>query len=494
MLTLAEEIGLGGFHLASRVRKAFQCLPTGQQRSLIDAIREECTRGHLVYLRDSTQDVITVFPWPVTALPDQLSYIHFVSLTVQNALKRLPELYFQDFAVREVLRLPPDEEEWLWQCFGPGHRENNPVFGRLDAVIDFTSPMWKNSLRFMEPNMSGIGGLHMVPTAERIIQRRVLPLLASADSELRLELVPDIRELLMQEIRDHLDAIGRPGRNICFVEPKYAHSGIDEQEDLARYFHDTYGMKVLHADPAELSLEKAEVFYAGEKIDLAYRDYMVADLLTLAKAGTDVKPMRELFRQNRMVSSITAELDQKSCWEVFTDPQLAGKYFSPDERQIFRRHILWTRVVSDRETMLPEGDAGDLLGYIRKERETLVLKPNRACGGEGVVLGPALAAAEWEAAIERAINDPARWVVQKLASIPVYEFPVVAPDGEVHSEPFHVVMGFAPTQYGVAILGRASQKQVVNVAQRGGMCVVFAGRMPGRLQGPGPVPMQGEGI
>ena len=75
--------------------------------------------------------------------------------------------------------------------------------------------------------------------------------------------------------------------------------------------------------------------------------------------------------------------------------------------------------------------------------------------------------------------------MQQLASIPVSEFPVVGPDGHVHIEPFHVVMGFAPTQYGVAILGRASQKQVVNVAQRGGMCVVFIGRHSGRLHGPG---------
>jgi hypothetical protein len=78
--------------------------------------------------------------------------------------------------------------------------------------------------------------------------------------------------------------------------------------------------------------------------------------------------------------------------------------------------------------------------------------------------------------------------VQQLASIPVCEFPVVGPDGRVHSEPFHVVMGFAPTQYGVAILGRASQKQVVNVAQRGGMCVVFIGRHGGRLHGPAEEP------
>jgi hypothetical protein len=332
----------------------------------------------------------------------------------------------------------------------------------------------------------------MVPTAERIVQERVLPRLEAQDPDLRLELAPDIRELLMQEIRDHLEAVGRPARNICFVEPKYASSGIDEQEELARYFHDTYGMKVLHADPSELSLAGGEVIYAGEKIDLAYRDYTVNDLLALGRTGVDVTPMKELFRQNRVVSSITAELDQKSCWEVLTDPRIAGKYFSADERQIFRRHILWTRIVSDRKTTLPDGNEGDLLEFVRGERETLVLKPNRSCGGEGVVMGPAASDAEWETAVEQALSDPTRWVAQQLASIPVHEFPVLGPDGVVHSEPFHIVMGFAPTQYGVAILGRASQKQVVNVAQRGGMCVVFIGRMTSRLHGP--AIMRGDGI
>jgi len=38
-------------------------------------------------------------------------------------------------------------------------------------------------------------------------------------------------------------------------------------------------------------------------------------------------------------------------------------------------------------------------------------------------------------------------------------------DGSVHIEPFYTVMGFAPSKYGLGILGRASQKQVVNVAR-----------------------------
>jgi hypothetical protein len=102
-----------------------------------------------------------------------------------------------------------------------------------------------------------------------------------------------------------------------------------------------------------------------------------------------------------------------------------------------------------------------------------------------VVIGPSLSRQEWEAALDKALADGERWVVQQLASIPVSAFPVLAPDGRVHAEPFYTVMGFAPSRYGVAVLGRASQKQVVNVAQRGGLCVVLVGHPPGLMHDSG---------
>lgn len=174
-----------------------------------------------------------------------------------------------------------------------------------------------------------------------------------------------------------------------------------------------------------------------------------------------------------MVSSIAAELDQKSCWEVLTDPVLAHRYFSPAEQAIFRRHVPWTRVVADRETTLPEGGTGHLLTHARVAQEQLVLKPDRGYGGDGILLGPALSPAEWESAIDRALADEQRWVLQQLVAIPVREFPVLAPDGRVAMEPFYTVMGFAASDDGLAVLARASQKQVVNVAQHGGLCAVL---------------------
>jgi hypothetical protein len=476
MLTAAEEHGLAGLALASRVQHALYRLAPAELAGVIERLRAGALADHVVYLHEGDVEPIRILPAPITILPDQLAYVHHVTLTVQNALKRLPSLYLHDFTVREILRLPDAEEAWLRECWGLSHEEHNPVFGRLDALVDFTSPMWKESLRFVEPNLMGIGGLHIVPACERLIESIIVPVLRSGDVDLDLAAGKDIRELLTAVLLEHRAAIGA-GPNVCFVEPKYAGNGPDEQALLARYLHERHGLSVMHADPSELTLRAGGVWYQDQRVDLAYRDYGVVDLLELAAEGVDVEPMRVLLRENRVVSSIAADLDQKACWEVLTDPRLCQQHFTPAERQIFQRHILWTRVLGDRRTVLPDGRQGQLLDFARGHHEELVLKPNRAYGGDGIVIGPAVTRAEWEVALAAALADPDdRWVVQQVATIPVREFPVVGPDGGVHVEPFYTVMGFAAGEDGVAILARASQKQVVNVAQHGGLCGVLVSR------------------
>ena len=485
MLTPAEELGLSGLSLDSRVRKVFYALPDETIRELTRRMSEEAAAQSLIYLRDGQEEPVRILLRPTGVMPDQLAYLHFVSLTILNALKRLPDLYIQDPAIRTVVPLDEDEERFLYDTWGPSQREANPVLGRLDAMVEFTSPMWKESLKFVEPNLCGVGGIHYGPVSERILADVVLPVIQQADPELRMEVGQDLRELFIQEVLDHLEAIGRKGENVCFIEPKYSGSGPSEQGPLQEYFLARHGMRIMHADPTELYLKQGEVFYEDRQVDIAYRDYEVRDILSLQRdQGADIEPVRTLFQQNRMISSMAGDFDHKSCWEILTDTHFAKKHFTTEERQVFRRHILWTRILSDRKTMLPHGESGDLLKFVRREREILVLKPNRSFGGYGVLIGHLVNQAEWEAALEKALAGPDLWVVQRLAAIPVSEFPVVDFDGQVHVEPFYTVMGFAPTKYGLSIMGRASQKQVVNVAQRGGMCAVLVGRPPGRLVGP----------
>jgi hypothetical protein len=474
MLTPAEEVGLAGLRLASRVQRALDAIPGDEMAALLKAVQELATARHLTYQHEGVTETVRLLPCPVTLRQDQVAYSHYVAETLLRCLKRLPDLYLADPEVREVLRLSEPEERWLAESWTPAHREQNPVFARLDVVADYTTAMWKDTLKFLEPNLTGIGGLHLVPGTARVLADLVVPALVARDPRIRLQLTTDIRELLLQDLLEHLEATGRPGGQIVLVDPKYEEEGPDEPEALARYFADRHGLTVLHADPSELRLVGEEVYYGDARVDVAYRDYGILDLLDLAEEGVDIAPMRRLFAANRMVSSISAELDQKSCWEVFTDPELSRRHFGPEERQVFQRHVLWTRIVSDRRTTVPGGQREDLLPFVRRERERLVLKPNRGYGGEGVMIGGSVSAEEWDQAIDAALADPDdRWVVQELTPIPVREFHLLDEAGQVHLEPFYVVMGFAPSRYGLSLVARASQKQVVNVALRGGVCAVM---------------------
>jgi hypothetical protein len=272
---------------------------------------------------------------------------------------------------------------------------------------------------------------------------------------------------------EHLEAVGRPNGQIALIDPKYETDGPDEPEALVRFFRDRHGITVLHADPAELVLDRGEVRYGGTAIDIGYRDYEVLDLLDLAANGVDIAPMARLFGENRMISSIAAELDQKSCWEVLTDLELVNRYYSPEERLVFRRHVPWTRILRDRSTTGPDGGPVALLEFTRAHRERLVLKPNRSYGGEGVTVGLASDQSQWDRAIEAAVTDQVRWVVQEVVNLPVQQFAVLGHDQQVRVEPYYVVMGFVPSRYGVGLVARASQQRVVNVAQHGGECAVM---------------------
>ena len=469
----AEEVGLMGQRLATRVQKALDSVPREELVELMRDIHRTATERHLAYQHEGVTETITLLPCPLTMRQDQLGYTHYVSQIVLNAIKRLPDMYFEVPEVRDVLRVSDVEEEWLRECWTPAQRESNPVFGRFDAVVDYTSATWKDTIKFMEPNLSGIGGLHIAPTAIRVLADLVVPALLRQDPSLRLQVPGDMRELLLQDLLDHLETIGRPGGQIVFVDPKFAAEGPDEPDAVTRWYREHSGVDVLHADPSELRQRGDEVYYGDVRVDIVYRDGSVLDLQAYCAEGVDIAPMRTLLRQNRVVSSISAELDQKSIFELFTDPALAERLFTVEERQVMRRHILWTRRVAERYTTSPHGERIDLLEHARTERESLVLKPNRSYGGEGVMVGRSAEQGAWERALDRALAEPNGWVLQQAAPIPVKNFHVLDAAGELHVEPFYIVMGFASNRYGVAMLARASQQQVVNVAQHGGVCAVM---------------------
>ncbi|MCU0694917.1 MAG: hypothetical protein MUC96_00155 [Myxococcaceae bacterium] len=501
MSTPEEAVGLAGQGVVPKVRGAMGRLDDAAVRELLQTLEAAAWARHCVAERDGRLEAVRVMPRPLALTADQLRHLHVTSLALLRATQRVVPMFLADAAVRAALPVPDEAAAWLRERWTPAVAEANLDFGQLDAVFDPAGADWTHSLRFLGLDRPRVATLHLLPAAERVVRDAVFPVLEALDPSLTFELAADVRALLLQRLLGHLEALRDGERSLCLLAASRdeadagvsgspaasatnapaatgegsarraaARRGFDAHVELAQYGLTHFGVTALHADLSELELRGQEVWCQGQRVSVAYRDESVSDLRALGARGVDVEPLRQLFLQNRMVSPMGGELDQKALFEVFTD-EAHARHFSSGERRLFHRHVPWTRLVRERRTSLPDGREGELVSYARGARETLVLKPNRASGGSGVLVGPTVTAKAWDAALEQALRAPDTLVVQQLAPVPVMEFPVVGRDEQVHAEPFFVVLRLAPTDDGVSVVGRASLQRGLNIAQRGGLVV-----------------------
>src|SRR5215467_2843244 len=332
VLSPAEVLGLSGAALEGRVRSASHHVPDIVFTRLADRLRADALSQRLIYEHDGVEEAVRIMLRPLLVMPEQLSYVHHVCLQLIEALKRLPGFYREDERVRRILAITKEEEAWFKDTWTPAHERFNSIYSRLDAVCDFTGAGWQDSLKFMEPNLTGVGGIHFSPVAEELVFRDVVPTLFDKNSELNVYLPRDQRDLFVQLLIDHARTIGRESVQLCFVDPKYVHEGPSEQGALATYLSDKHGLTIAHADPRELRVVGEEVYYEDIRIDVAYRDFGVLELVEYEQQiGQPLEAMRLLFRQNRIVSSMVGEFDHKSAFEILTEPSFAERYFGADD-------------------------------------------------------------------------------------------------------------------------------------------------------------------
>jgi hypothetical protein len=101
-----------------------------------------------------------------------------------------------------------------------------------------------------------------------------------------------------------------------------------------------------------------------------------------------------------------------------------------------------------------------------------VLKPNRACGGEGILVGKHTTAAKWDRAIEHSVTGADHAVVQTYIKGATIESPVVR-GARIHHERHFTNFGLFASPRRLGILGRAAPFPVVNVSRGGGILGVL---------------------
>jgi hypothetical protein len=400
---------------------------------------------------------LSLRPWLVTST--QLRFFSDAIRLLAGALHQVAALYRARADVRAVLRVSEEQAEWLrLQPILP----DGPlgVMGRMDSTASFGRAGWQTDFRMLEPNAVGVGGVHYAPVGCRIVMDVMDDLLRRALPGARISPTADPRQMLLGELTLVAQRLGSPLRRIALIENTDFTTGTDEFGELARYFQDL-GLDAVVADPRALQLRGGRVLAEGKPVDLLYRDSELSEFIEMEQQGKPLKAARAAVQQGRLVSSLVWELDQKSAWEIFTDERFA-RFFSPVHRRFFRSHLLWTRLLRDRQVMTSRGRIVDLLPYARKSRAQLVIKPNSLFGGEGVIIGRETPQREWERELDKALKGKEDYVVQEVAAISRETKRAVV-------QPRSTVSGFFFTSGGVGLVGRFSGRTVVNVSQGGGL-------------------------
>ena len=401
---------------------------------------------------------------------NQRAYLHECARTLERAYLRIFRLWHEHTGVRRILPLMPREERWMRDLARPDSPDE-VLYGRFDASTDFGSADWVKSTQFFEFNPIGSGGTYIAPTVDDIILKHVVPLLRRHAPTVLVEVNDDPRRVLLEVLADHARALRLKRFNIALCQYKDLVGGVTEFPANTAYFREL-GINCFHVDPRELRARGDELYYGDHGIDLVYRDHEINDLAAKEEAGDDVSGLKQAIRLGRCVSSLAGEFDHKSAFQIFTSPEFTS-FFSSDERRVFHKHVPWTRIIADTRTTDSEGREVELLDWLRRNRERCVLKPNRAYGGEGIEIGIDTDAATWERSLERAVSEPDLWVVQGYRPVAEKDFPVIDEEGNMGLAEHFTVLGLFSSTQRLGILGRASRRKVVNVAQKGGLVAVL---------------------
>ncbi len=436
-------------------------LPEVERRALrraVEAAQRRCALRHRV--REGEPPV----PHPMALCPVVLPAglvpaLRRVARAVHGFQARTPEFYAADvLGFRSLCPLEPAAEAWL--SYDLRRSDGRDLLIRLDVGLAADG-----RIGVFETNSTALAGLFNHSAGVRILGDVVLPRLLSPSERRRLRPPPDLLELVF----DWVCGRARP-RGVAFIEAAGGGAGWSELPQIARYIA-ARGVPCGRGVPSSLRLTGDGVRLRRQPVDVMYRDLQFAHLPDPAQCGSKLAGFIDLVRRGHAIPGVSAEFYHKGVLEPMTSAAW-GRYFSGGAARLLRQSVPWTRVLWARRTDGPAGARIDLPRYAAACQEHLVIKPNRGSGGEGVVLGREAPARAWDRAIERALREPGRWVVQERFDAPPRPM-VYLQESAIHRAPCFLSLGLFYVRGRLGLHGRISPHPVVNVGRGGALACVF---------------------
>jgi uncharacterized circularly permuted ATP-grasp superfamily protein len=263
---------------------------------------------------------------------------------------------------------------------------SGPVYGdALSEVFWDSQPVKELRKKYKLTRMSGMKRLlHALLAAYKVTGKKKFPRIGIVEFRPPFKNTPSNENLLLAE---HLRRAGYPSEVVTPDQLEYRNGALCRGE---------FG------------------------IEIVYRCISAQELLVRFDLN---HPLVRAYREGAvcMVNSFRTELAQKKAlFGLLTDETVTAS-FPAHERKAIRDHIPWTRLVTPGKTS-HNGQSVDLIEFIQKNREKLVMKPNDPSSDLHSYQGSEMDDAAWERALKSATRQP--YVVQERVEPSRAVFPV----------------------------------------------------------------------
>jgi len=376
--------------------------------------------------------------------------------TIARAIERVVERALIDKDLLAELSLTPREEQMA--RIDPGYSQLC-VTSRLDAYVS------EDGFKFLEYNAESPAGVGDQMQLEKVLfELAHMKHLLEKRAHWRPEPHKRLLQSLLQAYREWGGDKEQP--QIAIVDWK----GVSTESEfriLQKYFT-AEGYSTIIADPDDLRYHDGQLSCGDFVIDIVYKRVVIHEFL---ERCAEDHPLAQAYADRRVciANSFRTKLAHKKAgFAILSNPRYMD-LFAADELQVLRRHIPWTRRVTEGKTTFEDGEH-DLIQLIRREREQLVLKPNDDYGGHGVFLGWETSPEEWEHAIALSLERP--YVVQQRVPLKKVAMPTFS--GGLHLDEMFV--DFNPFLFHNEVEGaliRLSSSSLLNVTSGGGQTALL---------------------
>ena len=326
---------------------------------------------------------------------------------IHAALARLERALLEEQDLRRELDLDPEEERLA--LADPGYGASSPS-SRLDGLVD------DGVIRFVEYNAESPAGMAYNDELAAVFE--ALPVMAAFRRRWRIRTLPARRHQLAVMLKAYGKRV--PARPTIAIVDWRGLPTLTEFEMFQRYFEEQ-GLRCVICAPDDLELRRDRLYANGERVHLVYRRVLTSELLARPLVA---RPLVEAYLKGAVivVNSFRAKILHKKMSLAMLSDERYARFYTTAQRAAIAKHIPWTRKVREGHTTYA-GKMVDLAELVLRERKRLVLKPNDAYGGKGVVLGWTVDAKEWEQAFLAALTSS--YVVQEKVEVPREPFPVL---------------------------------------------------------------------